>query len=930
MGKQNRFFEMNGKKYEFLAVAKNFDEGNQEKMGIFREVDADYYGVMTLKKLWSYLNHNKGEQILNQRLTLYKERFVGRTDVYAKRYFNKKADKDVYAPDVPFDRRGRPMKNHWLPITNEVLKVHLTGEKFIGFYPMYPNNTTKFLVLDIDGHHQGDHWQAITLSIKKVCHQHQIPILVELSQSGNGCHIWVFFTNPISANRARKLGDGILKATMAINPELSFSAFDRLFPSQDVIGQNKLGNLIAGPLQGNRRNDGRSVFVDEKFKPLPNQWQLLADVPLLDEDAVEHLIESLNTDLNVRLYDDQSDETNLLKPPLLIEQKLSVIRANGLYIKKSGLTTQQVNQLRWLASFRNPVFYQKQQKRLSTFGEPRIIATFDETESYLVLPKGLEDELVGLAPNLVWEDQTVCGQSIHVTFKGKLFLDQQHAFDSLMAHQTGVLAARTGFGKTVVAAKLIAAHGVSTLILVHDKSLAKQWQAQLTQFLKIEDRPFVVEYTPSGRLRQKKQIGAYYGNNHNRSGIIDIATIQSFKQDQASRKILDQYGMIISDEVHHDAAFTYEQVIKQLKCRFLYGLSATPYRRDGQEPIVTMRFGPIRYQTSMVDEKSLFSTRRIMIPRFTDLGMASLEIANNNVNENYQAICEDKSRNNMLIADIKENLAEGRHILFLTRRIAHLKEIAKQLKGISNIFYLYGGQKDRANTETIASLKSVKHAYVVLATSEYAGEGLDITSLDTLILGMPHSWKGNSVQYLGRMQRDLPTKPEIRVYDYVDMFVPMLVKMYQRRQKVYHELGYKIVADKQSQQAEIAFFNGGYQTLILDETKVAKQLFICTTKLSKFILNQVLAAAMEDAQIQIITNQLTPQQSTKLKKMHVSVTLYDYRLPTCCIFDHRKMWLSSDPGFDYNSGIAIWVKHPELSRQFGEMLKQTVNEIHPT
>ncbi|GAF36216.1 putative helicase [Lentilactobacillus farraginis DSM 18382 = JCM 14108] len=497
----------------------------------------------------------------------------------------------------------------------------------------------------------------------------------------------------------------------------------------------------------------------------------------------------------------------------------------------------------------------------------------------------------------------------------------------MINHRMGILAARTGFGKTVVAAKIIATLNVSTLILVHDKELADQWVARLNQFLKITDQPFLTELTPTGRKRRKKVIGTYFGSKRNRSGIIDVATIQSFKTDRASQKVLDQYGLIISDEVHHDAAYTYEQIIKKLHCKYLYGLSATPFRRDGREPIITMQFGPIRYKTAPVDEKTLLKVKRTVIPRFTSLGIADLQIASASINQNYKMISNDDNRNQSIIDDIKTALSEKRHILVLTNRVEHLHRLATTLKVKQPVFLLYGGQAEKQNRKIMTQINQTMGPYVVLATGKYAGEGLDIGMIDTLILAMPHSWKGRSEQYLGRMQRNLVQKSEIRVYDYVDIFVPMLARMYRKRQKTYEYLHYQIVDDNQSQQAGINFFNGHYQKAILKSVQSAHQVMVCSNKISGFILNNLLEKVNDRLQIRVLTNKVTSFQKRQFLDRGVSYTLYDQNLPTCVVIDQKQLWLSSDIGFKNNTGIVVQINQPQLVKKFLEMLTQSIDQL---
>lgn len=565
---------------------------------------------------------------------------------------------------------------------------------------------------------------------------------------------------------------------------------------------------------------------------------------------------------------------------------------------------------------------------MSLYNIPRIISLFEESNTSIQIPRGLEQEVSGLIPHITWKDQTTNGRKIHSSFNGKLRSEQKAALDALLAHHDGILSARTGFGKTVVAAQLIAKLNVSTLILVHDKEIAKQWVTQLNEFLSISDKPFVQELTPTGRKKHKEKIGSYYGTKHSRSGIIDVATIQSFKDDVKSKGILNQYGLVISDEVHHDAAFTFEQVIKQIKSTYLYGLSATPYRRDGQDPIITMRFGPVRYKTSLIDEKSLAEVKRTVIPRFTNFGISDIASAAHTINENYDDMVKDSSRNQSIIKDINKCLHEERHVLVLTKRIEHVRVLASLLNRIPNVFLLYGDQTDKENAESIAKINQTTEKYVLLATNKYAGEGLDIPSLDTLILAMPHSWKGSSIQYLGRTQRNLTQKSEIRVYDYVDMFIPMLAQMYRKRLKTYYNLHYKLVQDERSQQNGIKFYDGKYQAEILSEVKNANDIFACGNQFKFFIPDIILPTISINNEVRLLSNSFSPMIKGLLKKLNASYTSYDQNLPNCLVLNNKQIWISSDVGFDRNTGITICIDQPQLVSQFVKMLMHTIDTLN--
>lgn len=927
MNNRYQTFQMDGQEYELLTVCIGEGSLSHQRVGIFRQVGFSQIYAMPIAELQSFFKSLLiSNSQLEAHLNLYKRRFIGRTDVYAHRYFNKRHGKYFYSPVVPF-KDNRPLLDHWIALTDEALREHLSGKEFLGFYPMFPDNTTKYLVLDVDGHHEGNHWKAITNSIHTVCDQHRIPTLIELSQSGNGCHIWIFFSERIDASKARQLGDKLLKEAMANTPEISFSAFDRLFPSQDIIQKDKLGNLIAGPLQGTRRRSGKSVFVDRNFRPLPDQWQALQSTSPLSESAIDKSLSSFTLQNDFRLFDSHPFQPNLLDQPSIINQPVRIVRSSVLILKKAQFTSKQLLQIKWLASFPNPEFYERQRQRMPIYNTPRIINLFKENSTYLTVPRGLENQLKNLIPHTTWIDKTSVGHKIHATFTGKLTSEQAKALNAIVTHRDGILSARTGFGKTVIAAKIIATIGVSTLILVHDKGLAKQWGERLHQFLEISDDPFITEFTKTGRKRRKDQIGKFYGSTHNRSGIIDIATIQSFKDNDQTTKILNEYGLVISDEVHHDAAFTFEQIIKQIRSKYLYGLTATPFRRDGQEPIISMHFGPIRYQTAPIEEHSLANVSRIVIPRFTTFGMGQIKFTDLSITENYEALINDSDRNHAIIRDVVRNLAEGRHILLLTNRVEHIQKLKALLKSHHSVYTIYGEQPGSENAEATAAVNKCKGPYILLATGKFAGEGLDIGTIDTLILAMPHSWKGNSIQYLGRTQRNLDNKTEIRVYDYVDMFVPMLASMYRKRQKTYKSQFFKITSDKYSQQSGITMFEGKYQDQIQSTIANSQKVLICTNSVNQFLTQRLIAGLPIECHILIMTHRSNANAVLPVDNRNIDLNFYDQNLPNCLIIDDNELWLSSDPGFRNNTGITIRIRQKELVTQFAKMLTGTSDRL---
>lgn len=913
-------FIMNGQQYELVAVAMDQSIQNQGKIAVYRIPNTQNYFSMPVSELSAIIrnqqNNNQSRLDLSGKIHLFKQRFIIRTDVYANRYFSKKYNRKAYAPASPF-MNGRPMRNKFLPLTDDIIARHLSDNNAsaIGIYPLSKQNTTKFLAFDIDEHHTNQHWKELTQALIKECKTFQFKPLIELSQSGKGCHIWIFFDVPIEAKIARQLGDLLLKLTQEADPRLPFSAFDRMFPAQDQIGQGKVGNLIAAPLEGQALTHGKSLFVDEDFMPFNDQWQALANVQTVGSNQVLKTIESIQNTSELSVENLRDDEETLTD--YKIKKSLSVVLKDAIYIKKADLTSKEILSLKWLSSFNNPEFFKLQAVRMPVNNTPRVITLFKEDQENLILPRGLVDDLNKMVDEIKWDDQTVSGTKMKIKFLGKLYENQLPAFNAIAENPTGILSARTGFGKTVIAAKMIATNKLSTLILVPNKVLAQQWQDKLNEFLEIKSEPVIVEYTPTGRLKQKKAIGTYFGQKKNPSGLVDIATIQAISKMDDPENFLNQYGMVISDEVHHDAAFTYDEVINKIASKYLYGLSATPYRRDGQEQILTLRFGPIRYQTDVFDPRYLLTVKRSIIPRFTNFGITDFNALNNSIVENRLAIQKDEVRDNMLIQDIEDCLKEKRHTIVMTSLVSHVDQLYDKLPH-DHLYRIYGGISNKERAQEIEKINQDDQPYTILATPYVGGEGLDIASMDTMILAMPYSFHGNLEQYLGRLHRDLENKNDLRVIDYVDMFVPMFLRMFRKRKQVYKKLGYELVEDEKTHQSGLKIFEGNYQSPLIKGLDGAHHIVIMGGKLKKFLDDRVTNLLVNNCSVHIYSQY--PLQ--RIQDKNLKCTIYENNLPNCVIVDDRQMWISSDYSFESNKGLTTCIEHPELIKQFKSLLLQ--------
>jgi superfamily II DNA or RNA helicase len=557
------------------------------------------------------------------------------------------------------------------------------------------------------------------------------------------------------------------------------------------------GNLIALPLQQLPRSHGNSVFLATDFNPHPDQWAFLSDIKRTSLPEIETLVrdaERSDEVIGVRrsVTDDDSNEDPWTLPPSRkkkdqpipgpLPPTVKIVRSNLIYVEKEGLPSAMLNRLIRLAAFQNPEFYRAQAMRLSTFGKPRVIRCAEEFPKHIALPRGCLDEVTAFfkSHNVVvqLEDQRFVGSSIEVKFQGQLRPEQQAAAKAMLASDEGILCATTAFGKTVIAAWLIAERKVNTLVLVHRRQLLDQWRERLAAFLNL---PI-------------KSIGQIGGGRRRASGMIDVAVIQSLNRKQVVDDLVANYGHVIVDECHHISAVSFEQVLRQVKARYITGLTATPQRKDGHHPIIVMQCGPIRHRVDARAQALARPFNHFVIPRPTNFRLPP-STEKPEMHELYAALADNKARNDLICVDLMRSVKAGRSPILLTERTSQVDEFASRLTGlVKHIVVLKGGmgaKQRRAIAEQLTTIPDGEER-VLLATGRYIGEGFDDARLDTLFLAMPISWRGTLQQYVGRLHRLHDNKREVIVYDYVDGCVPVFFAMYSKRVRGYEAVGYKI------------------------------------------------------------------------------------------------------------------------------------------
>ncbi|AUZ85534.1 TOTE conflict system archaeo-eukaryotic primase domain-containing protein [Methylophaga nitratireducenticrescens] len=728
-----------------------------------------------------------------QKIAIFRQRFRGREDIFANRWQNQQGrsgysvacDNEWIAGvcNKPRIKCQECTHRQFSELSEQIIYRHLAGHQVVGLYPLLKDNTCYLLAADFD---KGC-WQEEVKAMSRACQEFGIPHVIEISRSGNGAHLWIFFETNIPANQARVLGVVLLDKAMETFPNLSFDSYDRLFPNQDFLPEGGFGNLIALPLQKEARLSGRSCFVDSELNAIADQWLYLSQLKTLTQPSVEELIAAISPNTHLLSEQGLADnrppwEITAKSPPIKLERlpkSITITLANHIYFLMSELPWPLLAGLKRLASFSNPVFFKTQALRFSTHGIPRFISCARIENGYLALSRGCLDEAIALLQehniSVQFDDKREAGKPlIKLAPTFTLRKNQREAVAAMSKHDFGILHAPTAFGKTVTAIGMIAKRKVNTLILVHSRQLLEQWHERLRTFL-----PDV-------------NIGSVGGGKRKPSDVIDIATYQSLvnKKDNSISHLIQDYGHIIVDECHHLSAPRFEMVLNEVRAKYVLGLTATPERQDGHQKIIFMAAGPIRYKVkSSTDEQF---TQTVIINQFYDAPPHELVKTDERpkVTDAYRWLVDNECRTSKIISDAIQCVHNGGHPLILTERRDHAENIHTQLgdMGINSIV-LKGAMKA---AERKYADKHLQSAQIVVATGKYVGEGFDLPRLDTLFLAMPIAWKGTLAQYAGRIHREAEGKTQVTIHDYVDCALPMLQRMFKKREKSYKAMGYTL------------------------------------------------------------------------------------------------------------------------------------------
>ena len=830
--------------------------------------------------------------------------FWGRQDVYAKRSVNKETGKAAYYPQcnnfwtnvchkkIKDGINCKDCKNRsYKAITKKDILNHLQGNAYnasdvIGVYPLLSNGTCRFMVFDFDNHDKDaeekdfanadDTWVEEVESMREICVLNGIEPLVERSRSGRGAHVWIFFDKPIAASFVRKFGFALLdKGAEQINLK-SFKYYDRMLPAQDSLPEDSaVGNLIALPLQGKALQDGNSAFIDGNWNVYPNQWETLFNKPRLSQEFLEEKIKEWSN-----IIDDiaaNAAESDREKPwnrmqhfnKNDVEGKLHIILSNGIYVDNTNLKAAMQNRIRRMAAISNPVFYKNQAIGTSNYDTARwIYLGKDHLSGYIQIPRGLQDELwenIKQADiDYEMEDERQQGRKINVDFKGELRPEQDKALKELIRYDNGILHAATAFGKTVVSSAIIAQKKINTLIILESSALIEQWKEALEKFLNINEGLPTYE-TKTGRVRKRKSlIGTLQGAHDSMTGIIDIAMAGSLCKKGMYHKMMNEYGLVLIDECHHSASETIANVLKEVKAKYVYGVTATPKRGDGLEKINYMLIGPIRYSYTAKEKAKEQGIQHLVYPRFTRTVPPRGVITDKmHPNEAYEIIHNNDVRDEQIIEDVKNCVAAGRTPVVLSRYKDHSEKFYERLKSYADhVFLMTGNNSKKEHRKILEQMHQVdkNESLILIATGSLVGEGFDFPRLDTLFMATPVSFRGVVEQYAGRLNRDYAGKENVIIYDYVDNHIPMFNNMYMKRLKAYKQIGYEFGDGLQTvKQTVNAIYDGNnysenYHKDLLDSNKniIISSPVISGSKVYELI-NMLKEKQMSGVQVTIVT-----------------------------------------------------------------------------
>lgn len=792
----------------------------------------------------------------------------GRKDVYDLRYTNPKTGKNGYYSQCfnRWDRVCHIQKKDgvrckdcelraYKPVTLPLIKAHMNGtdpngNDVVAIYPMLENNLCQLLVFDFDNHAKGaeqedyanidDGWKEEINALRRICKNLDVDAVVERSRSGRGAHLWIFFKEMVPARLARRFGFALLeKGAESVNLK-SFKYYDRMIPTQDALPEGGLGNVIALPLQGMALKSGNSAFIDENWNAYEDQLNVLAGTRRLTRQGIEDYL-SLWYSTGSTSEDNGTDapwDKNSEIEAGSVKGVVRIVLADRIYIDSTGMSNKTKRQLRRMATFSNKQYFQNQAMDMPNYDESRFIYLGSDEGKYIVLPRGLREEILkkfdnaGISYKI--EDKRTKGQELNISFRGELRESQIPAVETMLENETGILHAATAFGKTVVCCDMIARRGISTLILVDRADLMNQWIKRLEEFLDIDEE--LPEYqTKTGRTRKRKSlIGNLQGAHDTLTGIVDVAMIRSLKKKDGFHPKLKEYAQVYFDECHHAASDSAIEVLQEINAKYVYGVTATPKRGDGKEKINEFLLGPIRYRFTAKDRAEEQNINHLVYPRFTRTVKPHHLSKTPYGNDAYELIRNNDVRDEQIIRDVADCVQAGRTPVVLTKYVDHAKKLSERLKTYADrLILLTGANGTKARRAQVEELNKVDNSdsLILVGTGSLLGEGFDFPRLDTLFMATPVSGENVVEQYVGRLNRDYDGKENVIVYDYVDSHIPKFDKMYSARMKAYKKIGYELCVnmDGEKQKANAIYDIENYAETYLKDLEEANSAVVVSS-----------------------------------------------------------------------------------------------------